>query len=836
VHRRAPWFAVGRAGNCPQGASDAQWRVGDGEDREMWKFITLMAGLCIISSPALGAGANITQRAGGTAKLSGTVQDSLGRPIAGAQVELQGPDGKIAARTRTDAQGRFSFARLPAGTYALMATGPQFKPATKIVALTRGKAATVTLAMQSEQALSLTVVAKRLNVARNGLSPQTGGSIYTFSRQTLADLPQGDNTPLNQVLLQAPGVAQDSYGQVHVRGEHADLQYRLNGIQLPQGITSDFGQVYNPRLAQSINLLTGALPAQYGYQTAGVVDIHTRSGLSLSGGDIDMYGGQHETLQPSFQLGGSKGNFDYYFTGQYLQSQLGVEPPTPGPSAYHDQTYQGQGFGYLSYFLTPTQRLSVIAGTSVNSFQIPNNPNQPQVFQLFAVPFYPSVNLTENQLEQNYYGVLAWQGTIARLDYQLAGFSRYSTLSFYPDVAGDLIYNGAASRIFRSSWASGLQGDASYHLTSANTLRAGFYFSGERAEIDNHETVFPCCDAMGNQLSNVPLPPITDNRAITAWLYGIYVQDEWHPVERLTLNFGSRFDLYDGIVRADQFSPRFGLVYDLLPATKLHAGYARYFAPPPTELISSEDVAKFENTTGAPPSPFASNPSPERSNYFDVGVLQEVIPGLKVGIDSYLKLSRDLIDEGQFGPAIIFSTFNYHRGRVYGVEFTSSYVRKNLNLYGNFAYSVAQGIGVESGQFNFTPVELAYIANHYVFLDHDQTFTSSAGASYRWHGFNFLLDGVYQSGLRDGFANTGNLPYYIQVNLGATKDFEVPGLGAMQARVSLINLFDRTYQIRNGSGIGVFAPQYGPRRAFYAGLKWEIPFLKAPPSTAPAAQ
>ena len=84
--------------------------------------------------------------------------------------------------------------------------------------------------------------------------------------------------------------------------------------------------------------------------------------------------------------------------------------------------------------------------------------------------------------------------------------------------------------------------------------------------------------------------------------------------------------------------------------------------------------------------------------------------------------------------------------------------------------------------------------------------------------------------MRSGFANTGNLPYYIQANVGVTKDLVLPTIGDVQARLSVINLFDHTYQIRNGSGIGVFAPQYGPRRAVYAGLKWEIPFFKAPPA------
>ncbi|MGO9056111.1 MAG: TonB-dependent receptor [Candidatus Binataceae bacterium] len=796
----------------------------------MRRIFALLLGFCVIAGFMGGSSASAADAAKRSQQwVAGTVRDSLGRPVAGAEVSLQAANGKVVARARSDAKGRFSFARVTRGTYAVLATKRSFKPAMKVVAVSTGNPAELTLAMASEQALSLAVVAKRLDVARNGLSPETGGSVYRFDQQALHDLPQGNNTPLNQVLLQAPGVAQDSYGQIHVRGEHADVQYRINGVQLPQGISSDFGQVYNPRFAQSINFLTGVLPAQYGYQTAAVVDMHTKSGLDLNGGDLDMYGGQHTLLQPSFQLGGSKGKLDYFFTGQYLQTQLGIEPPTPGPSAYHDQTYQGQGFSYLSYFLSDTQRLSLISGFAINHFEIPTNPNQPQVYQLAGVPFYPSVNVNENQLEQNYYGVLAWQGTIDKFDYQLAGFSRYSTVGFYPDNDGDLIYNGAASRIFRSSWVNGLQGDSAYHLSSTHTVRAGFYFSGERAEIDNHELVFPCCDAMGNQTSDVPLPAIVDDRAITAWLYGVYIQDEWRPTEQLTINYGVRFDLSDGIVRADQASPRVGMVYKPFKKTTLHAAYARYFAPGPTELIGVEAVNKFANTTGAPASPFSSNPSPERSHYFDIGALQELLPGLNVGIDSYVKLSSDLIDEGQFGPAIIFSTFNYNKGRVWGTEFTGSYNRGNLTTYANFAYSVAQGEKVVSGQFNFGPDELAYIANHYIFLDHDQTFTSSTGATYRWHGFDFLLDGLYQSGLREGFANTRNLPYYIQVNIGATKDFTVPGVGDMEARFSVLNLFDRTFEIRSGSGVGVFAPQYGPRRALYAGLKWEIPFLKAPP-------
>ena len=93
------------------------------------------------------------------------------------------------------------------------------------------------------------MISQRLDVARQQIQPSLGASVYNFSPQTLAAIPQGQNAPLNQVLLQAPGVAQDSFGQIHLRGEHANVQYRLNGVELPEGL-SVFGQALESRFAQ----------------------------------------------------------------------------------------------------------------------------------------------------------------------------------------------------------------------------------------------------------------------------------------------------------------------------------------------------------------------------------------------------------------------------------------------------------------------------------------------------------------------------------------------------------------------------------------------------------
>ena len=93
----------------------------------------------------------------------------------------------------------------------------------------------------------IVITARRLDTARDTIQPQTGASTYAITNQAIQAMPAGDNAGLNQVVLQAPGVAQDSYGQLHIRGEHNGVQYRLNGVILPEGL-SVFGQALSPRL------------------------------------------------------------------------------------------------------------------------------------------------------------------------------------------------------------------------------------------------------------------------------------------------------------------------------------------------------------------------------------------------------------------------------------------------------------------------------------------------------------------------------------------------------------------------------------------------------------
>ena len=672
--------------------------------------------------------------------------------------------------------------------------------------------------------LDLNVVAKQLDIARQQIQPSLGATVYDFGRQAIETQPQGDNQSFNKLLLQAPGVTQDTFGQLHIRNEHANTQFRINGVQLPEGINV-FGQALQTRLANSVALITGSLPAQYGLRTSGVIDIQTKTGTLDPRGSVTMYGGSQSTIYPSAEWGGRVGQIDYYVTGEYLQNAEGIENPAPTRKAIHDDSEQPKGFAYVSGIIDPTSRLTAILGASRSHFQISQVAGQTPSLGLSVngVSDFASALLNENQRQINNFGILAWQKRVGDIDFQIAGFSRYSSVYFSPgDPTGDLLFNGIAQTAYRQSWASGMQGDGAWRVSPEHTLRSGFYVQRERSPFSTTSNVLPV-DENGVQTTDQAIS-IFDSASKTGWVYSYYLQDEWKIIPSLTLNFGARYDQFAEFVSERQLSPRANLVWQPTDATTFHLGYSRYFTPPPFELIASPTIALFANTTAAPAVTLDSVAKAERAHYFDVGATQIILPGLKAGIDAYYKIASDLLDEGQFGAPILFTPFNYQKGLVKGVELSLSYEIDNWSFYGNFAASQELGKNIISSQFNFSPDDLAFIAANAIHTDHDQTYTSSAGIKYTLPTTNtrFAADLTAASGLRTtrpgGPPNSGALPGYQQVNFSIVQPIPTGFLKGIELRFDAINLFDQIYQIRSGTGLGVFAPQFGARRTFLAGL------------------
>src|SRR6202049_1494385 len=160
------------------------------------------------------------------------------------------------------------------------------------------------------------VTSQELDISREQIVPSLGATRYTVGPDRLDSQAQGENAPFNQTILRFPGVAQDSFGQLHVRGEHANLQYRIDDVLLPESIPG-FGQELETRFADNISLMPGALPAQFGFRTTGVIDIHTKNGAVFTGNEASIYVGSFDTIRESFERGGVMGKFSYLFTENY---------------------------------------------------------------------------------------------------------------------------------------------------------------------------------------------------------------------------------------------------------------------------------------------------------------------------------------------------------------------------------------------------------------------------------------------------------------------------------------------------------------------------------------
>jgi outer membrane receptor protein involved in Fe transport len=750
---------------------------------------------------------------------SPTAQDQQGpakqqqTPPAPTPVESQLPLAPAPAEAPTSSE-----AKLP--PIVVTASRPKQKPKPKPNAGAAQRAAQQTNAPTAAQA-ALDAKMSALDQARDNLLPKLGASSSTISREAILAMPQGDNTPIDKVILQLPGVSYDSAvsnPDFHVRNEYANVQYRINGVVIPEGVSS-LGPVLDTNFIGSMSLLTGTLPAQYGLRTAGVLDITSRS-FATPGGEISLYGGSRQTITPSFDYGGSFGNTEYFVTARGNWNALGLENPTSSPNAIHDYTQQGKFFGYSSSLLDESTRFTLISAASYGAFQIPNNPNQAPLGD-FGPANYNSSSLNENEYDSYVVNIAALQKKGTDGDAQFAVYSRYAKINFVPDVYGDLVFNDVASNVTRESLLNGTQFDTSYIVNDRHTVRGGFAVSEEQTNVSDVSTVLPV-DPVTGAISPTPFA-IDDLNSKLGWNIGTYIQDEWKITRELTLNTGLRFDQLYQYVNANQLSPRVALVYKPFTGTTFHAGYARYFTPPYQAQAAQSNISLFTNTTNQPEVPLNNPVLPERSNYYDVGVDQTVLPGLTAGVDGYYKDARDMLDDGQFGQAVVLTQFNYARGYSEGGEFKLKYNNGDFRAYANFSYNITRAIDVESNQYLIDALTYNYLLTNWHYTDDMQMMTGSAGVSYRWYGNLFTTNLIYGSGQRSGFANEDNTPPYVVVNAGVSREFLWSAdAKPLTLRFDIVNLFDKVYELRDGSGIGVFAPQFGARRGFYVGLSQKL--------------
>ena len=349
------------------------------------------------------------------------------------------------------------------------------------------------------------VVTGDLDAAREQIAPSLGAVTYKIGANQIQSMGQGENSSFQQVLLHAPGVAQDEFGEVHVRGDHGDVQYRVNGVLLPEGLNG-FGQEIDPHLINSVTLITGTLPAQFGDRTAGIIDVTTKTGSQLNGNELSLYGGSYDTFHPSVSLGGTTSNLDYFVTASYLHNNLGIDNTTASRNPLHDVTDQEKLFGYFAHRFDETSRLTLLLSGSYADFEIPNTPGLSPAYQLTNGPPADSSIINENQNEQNYYAVLSYQKSAGNLSAQVSAFTRYTGIRFSPDLAQDLLFDGNATQVKTSDFANGLQADASYTLGEHHTIRAGMLATYNIEQLATEAAVFPASSQFAPSPAGHDLP------------------------------------------------------------------------------------------------------------------------------------------------------------------------------------------------------------------------------------------------------------------------------------------------------------------------------------------
>jgi hypothetical protein len=676
----------------------------------------------------------------------------------------------------------------------------------------------------------ITITARRLDAALANIEPGLGASTYSLTNDAVESRPGGETTTISQILLQAPGVAQDGSGKLRVRQSQGSLQYRINNVILPDGLT-DLGESLSPRIAAKVQLVTGALPAQYGLNAGGVVNITTKDGVYLNGGQAELYGGSQSEIEPAFEYGGSVGNTNFFASGSYLHNNLGIASPDGSTDPLHDHSKQLEGLAYVDHVLDPQTRIAMIVGASDERFQIANRSGQNAAATvpgsvLFQRPLtvngvgsFASEDRDGRRHDANRFGVVSLLHTTDKLTLQLAGFARYSRSILAASGDGEIAFTGAGRDTRDTVSTMGVQVEGVYELADTHTLRAGAVVT---RDIDNglSRTLALPIDAQGFQTSDVPRQFIDASRLVV-WKDSVFLQDEWRPTTSLTLNIGGRLDRVRTASDMTRFSPRVSLVWMPQADSVFHLGYARYFIPAPLEG-ANEKPAEFATTTARLPTVGGNAVLAESDDYYDVG-FQRNIGKLTASVDTYWRQARNLIDEGQFGALDRDVPFNYGHGRIRGVEFALTYTANRLSGWANVAVAETRAEGIISNQYYFTASQLAYAATLSVQMSSAQTATASGGVSYRFDALRLSGDMLYGSGLRrtlpGGPPNGDHLPGYVQVNLSAVCRVAKFRDHPLDVRIDINNVLDRRYQLRDGSALADGQPQRGARRGLFVGVE-----------------
>ena len=765
-----------------------------------------------------------------TQTIIGTVQDQDLRRVDQAIVQVRDQEGTMVAQGVTNQAGEFRIVVPESGTYSISAVRDTFRSEYVVVKIGTLPLSPVSLTLAVTREIALEIVSS-LPAIQYKASSET----YQLSRKDIEALPRGNNNDVYDVLLTIPSVIYGGLKQTHIRQDHANQQFRIDGIPIPDTVSGSFADIVPPRAWERADIILGGMEAQYGNKTAIIVDITSKSGTKPGFGSVQVFGGSNETVNPSIEYGGAIGDkIRFYLLSSYVTTNRGIEPPTLGKTNDHNQSEKNNTYLRGDYQHDNRNNVSWIFLNSVAKYQIPTIPNLEANSDVLALlpGFTPNASQSVDQFqkENNQYSQLVWRHDVnANHFFGLGLYFRRGVADFQTDPLNALAYaddvnTAQTASQQRVAYSGGARFDYTWVPDSHHLVKTGFQFDYTRA--NNTAQIFAFDTSSG-----APVGPVITREASNQTIQTrqeFWVQDQWSLNDHWTFNLGVRGDAIQGFYNEGQVSPRVGVTYKHNQSNVFHAYYGRLFTPPNVEQVAVTQL-NTQNTTAAPDNPTGFRPRAERSHYFEVGSYHALHRKATLELTAYYKLAHYLSDAGQFGSTPLLNFFAFEQGWQRGidgalkVQFTDNFTGR-----GNVAWGQCKGYGLQSGQYLLDQAEINDITSPGgVFCDHSQLITSSAVLSYRlWERTALTGQMLYGSGLRTSEpgakTNSSHEDSYTVYNASITHTIPLPWHGQkMLLGFDVINLFDQQYFINRGEGsIGLGIAHAGMPRSYFFRAQW----------------
>ncbi|NUQ19118.1 MAG: TonB-dependent receptor [Sphingomonas sp.] len=391
---------------------------------------------------------------------------------------------------------------------------------------------------RAQPSSSIVITAHRLDTARSSVDTALGATVYSVTNDTIENRPGGETGSVANILTQTPGVSL-SGKTISVRGSAAN-QVRINNVIVPEAI-ADPADLLSSRLAETTRLITGTLPAQFGFAPGGVISITTKNGLYEHGGQAELFGSSDGMIEPAFEWAGSAGATSLFASGDVERERSRIAD-LRGATA-HDRSSQVEGLGFTDHVIDEDNRVSLILGGSH------------QQHRMDITGIGPG-----REVEDGGYAVATFQ-------HSTDGFTLQS--SIFGAASSDSMGLQRPTRDRRST--VGTQIDGSDQIGGAHTIRFGLLASRSAA----------------NELGLASAA----HAARTA--VAAYAQDDWTLAPSLTFNPGLRVEWLRGFVAGATLEPRGSIVWQRGGFTA-HVGYARYASAPPVGEQASAAVLRNE--------------------------------------------------------------------------------------------------------------------------------------------------------------------------------------------------------------------------------------------------